>query len=399
MSKCIVIHDYCGHPFQIDLSRELARKGYNVKHIYTSASGGPKGNLESNIETLEIIDIKVEEIQKSNFIKRKFQESNYGDELVNNLNEINPDIVISANTPLDAQKKVVKYCKRNDIPFIFWLQDLISVAAKSILKKKFGILGAGIGSYFQKIEKSLLKKSDHVITIASSFKETIMDWSVDKKNITVIPNWAPIEELPYLNKENDFSKEYDLQDKFVVLYSGTMGMKHNPDVIADAAKILKDKNKDIIFLVISEGKGIKHLQRRKEIENLYNLMLLPFQPFENFPKVLASGDTLLTLLEKDAGKFSVPSKVWSAYCAKRPSILVVPKENLAAKITEFENAGIVIDNVGENIHTELSEAILQMQNSESKRIEMGKNARNYAEKHFYIDSIASKFEQIINLIK
>lgn len=131
----IVIHDYAGHPFQIDLSRELSRKGYVVYHLYTNASGGPKGGLSEKNENLKIINVDSTKIEKQNFIKRRTQEIQYGKSVVNVLKEIKPDIVISANTPLDAQKKIMKWCDSESIKFIFWLQDIISIAAESILKK------------------------------------------------------------------------------------------------------------------------------------------------------------------------------------------------------------------------------------------------------------------------
>jgi glycosyltransferase involved in cell wall biosynthesis len=350
--------------------------------------------LGTDLDNLEIIDVEVADVEKSNFIKRKFQESNYGKKVVQLLKQIQPDVVISANTPIDAQKRIVKFCNQEDISFIFWLQDIISIAAQSILKKKLGFIGSLIGRYYQMIEKKLLKRSDHIIAIAESFEETIMDWSVQKDKVTVIPNWAPIEEMPMLSKDNDFSQKQGINDKFTVLYSGTMGMKHNPNIIADAAEELKE-NSEVMFVVISEGDGIEHLKEKKNELGLDNLKLLPFQPFDQFPKVLASADCILTLLEKDAGEFSVPSKVWSSYCAGRPSLLVVPEENLTAKITESISAGIVIDNTGQESSKKLADTILKLEKSPQKRQLMGENARAYAEEHFYIESIAQKFENII----
>ena len=53
--KKIIIHDYAGHPFQLDLSIALAKKGFDITHIYTSSSGGPKAGFDRNIENLKII--------------------------------------------------------------------------------------------------------------------------------------------------------------------------------------------------------------------------------------------------------------------------------------------------------------------------------------------------------
>ena len=384
----ILIHDYPGHPFQIDLSKELSNRGYDVWHVYTSASGGPKGGLVAECNRLDIIDLGGDSVEKQNFIKRRSQEKKYGRKIVAKIDEIKPDLVISSNTPLDAQIQIASWCSKNNVPFIFWLQDIISVAMKSILKNKFGLFGGLVASYYERVEKKCLKLSSHIIVIADEFKGIITPWGIEEKKITTIPNWAPIEEIPIVSKSNDFAKKYDLKNKFVVLYSGTLGMKHNPELLFEAASELRSK-KDILFLVISEGQGMEYLKRRAKSDPLPNLILLPFQPFEEFPNVLGSSDCTVILLEPEAGIFSVPSKVWSGYCAQKASVLVVPKKNLAARITESINAGIV---VGDN--SSISETLLYLFNNPIERERMGKNGRDFAENNFYVSRISEKFEDI-----
>src|SRR5450631_3453912 len=43
--KRILLNDYCGHPFQVELSRELARRGHEVLHVYSADDQTPKGDL------------------------------------------------------------------------------------------------------------------------------------------------------------------------------------------------------------------------------------------------------------------------------------------------------------------------------------------------------------------
>ena len=388
----ILINDYCGHPFQFDLSKELVKRGHKVLHMFTYASGGPKANFNEKFHNVEVVDVSMQIVNKQNFIKRWFQESNYGIKAIKVIERFQPNVVISANTPMAAQRKIVHFCNKERIKFVFWLQDIISIAVQSILTRKLGPLGKIIGAVFKSIERNILKRSDHIVTIADDFVVKISDWGINKTKSTVIPNWSPIEQIPVLPKVNTYSLKHNIDHKFVVLYSGTMGMKHNPHIISEAAKNLQD-NSDIIFVVITDGIGMDVLKKEKEALSLDNLLLLPFQSFEIFPQVLASGDVLLTILEEDAGMFSVPSKVWSGYCAGRTSLLVVPEENLAAKRTKEINAGIVLPNDQSN---KLSEKILYLKSNPSLCNIHGKNARDFAEAHFKIDKIADRFEAILN---
>ena len=388
----ILINDYCGYPFQLDLSYNLVKRGHDVYVTFTNASGGPKAFSNHTDNNLNIINIEMPFVEKQYFFKRWFQEKKYGLETIKIIEQFKPDIVISADTPLLAQKQISQHCKEKNIKFIFWLQDIISIAAKSILTQKLGPVGGIIGVVFKYIERNILKQSDYIVTIADDFVKIISDWGINKNKITVIPNWSPIEQIPVLPKVNTYSLKHNIDHKFVVLYSGTMGMKHNPHIISEAAKNLQD-NSDIIFVVITDGIGMDVLKKEKEALSLDNLLLLPFQSFEIFPQVLASGDVLLTILEEDAGMFSVPSKVWSGYCAGRTSLLVVPEENLAAKRTKEINAGIVLPNDQSN---KLSEKILYLKSNPSLCNIHGKNARDFAEAHFKIDKIADRFEAILN---
>jgi len=386
----ILINDYCGFSFPFDLSLELAKRGHSVLHMFTSASGGPKAIIKEIPSNLEVIDIEMRNIEKQNFIKRWGQEKTYGAKAIGIISRFKPNVVISSNTPLAAHRIINKYCYKKKIGYIFWLQDIIAVAVRSIFKKKLGVVGTIIGIIFKIIEKKILDRSDHIVTISEDFIDTISNWGIKNNKTTVISNWSPIEQIPVLHKNNSFSVDHGLEKKFVIIYSGTMGMKHDPYIISKTAKQLKNEL-EILFVVITDGLGMDVLKEQKRANQLDNLLLLDLQPFEIFPKVLAAGDVILTLLEKEAGVYSVPSKVWSGYCAGRPSILIMPNENLAAKRTKEIQAGVVIPN--DESHN-LADKILELKNNPELCKTYGKNARRFAEENFRIEKIANRFETI-----
>src|SRR4029453_8580026 len=121
-------------------------------------------------------------------------------------------------------------------------------------------------------------------------------------------NWSPLNELPLRPKDNAFARQHGLHDKTVLLYSGTLGLKHNPGLLLAIAEAHRD-NPNVAVVVVSEGLGASSLAERKAEGGLDNLHLLPFQPFDRMPEVLGAADVLLTILEPEAGIYSVPSKV------------------------------------------------------------------------------------------
>jgi colanic acid biosynthesis glycosyl transferase WcaI len=388
----IAIHDYAGFTFPFNLSCELSKRGHNVLHLFTKASGGPKVSFENDsLENLELFNIYFDLIDKDNFIKRWIQERRYGNLAVKKLYKWNPDVVISGNTPLVAQKKIMSWAVKNVVPSVFWLHDLLSVAAKSIISNVNRTVGSFVYRYLNKIEIDTLSKANHIVSITDDFIPFLNQWHIDPTKVSIIPNWGPIEQINVLSRKNRFSDQYGLNEKFVVLYAGTLGMKQDIKLIANTAAKMADDNK-ILFIIATDARGHKLIKQQLAEKNIPNLLKLPLQPPHIYPYLLASSDVALVTLEANAGMYCVPSKLWSIYCAQKSSIVAVDKRNLCARITKNIRAGIVISPGSVN---ECIAAIRELKKNRTLRVSLGRNARRYAEKYFPISPIADAFETII----
>ena len=124
-------------------------------------------------------------------------------------------------------------------------------------------------------------------------------------------------------------------------------------------------------------------------------MLLPFQPADVYPQVLASADVLISLINAEANQYSIPSKVLTYLCAGRPILLSMPYNNDAAQAVISAEAGLTSEPGDLTGFLENADKFIQ---DESFRIQLGKNARHYAESHFDIDTIYTKFASILESI-
>jgi len=208
----------------------------------------------------------------------------------------------------------------------------------------------------------------------------------------VIHNWAPLEEVPLLPRANGWAEKHGLLNKICILYSGTLGMKHNPGLLLQLA-IRFRQTENVRIVVVSEGFGADFLNRKKHELKLENLILLGFQSFETLPSVLASADILVGILESDAGVFSVPSKVLTYLCTNRPVLLAVPPMNLAARIVSDNHAGIVVPPSDLAAFIDAAEKLI---NDKELRSSLASNGLKYARKTFDIEKITDRFESIIN---
>jgi glycosyltransferase involved in cell wall biosynthesis len=390
----ILVHDYSGHPFQPQLSRRLAARGHVVLHAHSESVQIPQGALtktKSDPSSLRFEGIRLPTVvNKQAYAQRFFQERAYGRLLENTITEFRPDVVISSSTPLDAQATALDATKRIGGKFVFWLQDIQGVAIERLLGAKFHGMGRLIGQYYTGLEKRLLRKSDAVVSITEDFAPTLSAWEVPPAKIHVIPNWASIDELPQRPKDNAWARTHGLSGKFVFLYSGTIGLKHNPELLLKLALVHRD-HPLIAVVVISEGVKADWLREQKARLRLGNLLVLPFQPYADVPNMMGTADVLVAVLDPDAGSFSVPSKVLSYHCAGRPLLLSVPLNNLAARIVEQSNSGVVVSPG--DVEGFLRKAEELRSSPETRRV-MAENALRYARQTFNLDRITDRFEAL-----
>jgi len=392
----VVISDYSGHPFQVQLSRELARQGHAVLHLYYKDFQTPKGKL--SVDPLDPDTLAIESISlnkpfaKQSFLKRRSQEIAVGKKIAERIIGFRPDVVVGSNLPLDAVRAVTKRCRRAEIPFVFWQQDIYSIAITKILTKKWGPLGALIGSYYRSVERAALNSSDQIVAISPDFVPYLTgQFGVKKKDITVIENWAPLGEINPGLKDNPWSRARGLADTDVVLYTGTLGMKHDPGQLLRIARRLSSRpNTELV--VVSEGPAAEWLMKQALLEGLKTLRVINFQPFAEYGDVLASANILLCILEDSAGAFSVPSKVLSYLCAGRPIVLLAPSENLSVRTIAAADAGI---SVPSHSSTELPDAVVHLLNNSTGCSRAGKNGRAYAERAFDIGALAERFTLVL----
>lgn len=386
----IIVHDFAGHPFQAELSRELARRGHRVDHAYFAGDIGPKGDLvhgPSDPPTLTFSALAQNiSYSKSNFLKRRAGDVSYGKALAQHLINQKPDVIICGNAPTEVVSPLPEAARKAGSAFIYWVQDFNGLAAKRLLAKKFGFAGSLIGDYYMWLDKRHLRSSDHIVNITEAFTQLTSAWGVPTERVTVIPNWGAIDQIHVGARDTQWAADNELSEGPRFIYSGTLALKHNPALIEALAREIEDRGQ---VIVSSAGVGADYLAERSS--NFPALKLLPLQPFKVFEQVLSSADVLLSVIEREAGTFSVPSKILSYLCAGRPIVLAAPRDNLAARIIEFTGAGTVVEPEDE---PGFVAAALSYVDDQEAALRAGAAGRAYAEANFVIADVADRFEAV-----
>jgi colanic acid biosynthesis glycosyl transferase WcaI len=387
----LLINDFGGYAFIDELAVELGSRGASISHSFCkSLTSTPPGVSGQSVGSENQLGIALDRpMNKYAFVRRRQQEIEYGKKLIRVLERKNIESVVSANMPLDAQKHLWAFADHKCIKKFYWLQDLLGEATVTILRKKLGLVGRVIGNYYQSLERKLLRESHGVISICESFDRFVCDLGVERDRRLVLPNWANLSAfqgivpVPHEN-END-------TDRRQIVYSGTLSMKHNPQLIVELAKGIEAYNNWSV-LVRSQGSGADFLKAKVQNDGIKNLFVEPFLPINELPNVLSDASILLAILEPEASQYSVPSKVLTYLCSGRPILLAMPAENLAAKTVLQANAGRCVPP---DDSSKLVSTAIELINSGRTRQELGKNGRRYAEENFSIADIADRIVEFI----
>lgn len=318
---------------------------------------------------------------KYDVVRRVRHERKTARELARRLREFRPGAVLSI-APLVVQLELLRASRRAGAGFVFWQQDVMSSAARRVLGRRSRFVGAAAAIAVAGLECRLLRRSEAVVVISEDFPQ------VGGPPVYVIENWAPLDELPVLPSNNEWAREHGLAGRAVFLYSGTLGFKHDPSLLLDLAHWASGR--DALVVIVSEGPGADWLAERARDEPA--LRLLPYQPYDRLPEVLASSDVLVAVLEPEAGAFSVPSKVLTYLCVGRPLLVSVPADNLAARVVERSGGGVVVRPGDTQAFLAAAETLL---GDSGLRAELGGRARAYAEASFGVDAIADRFEAVL----
>lgn len=301
------------------------------------------------------------------------------------------DLIYLASTPpiqgvLGGLLKKIK-----KVPFVYNLQDIFpdSLAGTGLAKK-----GGLLWKIGRVIENFTYRNANKIIVISEDFKRNIMAKGVPEEKIVVVYNWVDEEAVKHVpREENKLFDAYGLdRSKFYITYSGNIGLTQNMDMLLEVAKEL-ETNPDIQFVLIGEGAYKKRVQEIIIEQNIGNVTLLPFQPYEDISHVFSLGDVGLVISKPGVGENSVPSKTWSILSASRP-VLANFDENELKSIVAENQCGI-FTKAGDK--EAFKQAILELYHDKARCEQLGRNGREFILKNLtravgtqkYVDVIKS----------
>jgi len=258
-----------------------------------------------------------------------------------------------------------------------------------LFKYKFLNAESFFGTYWIKHNRLTFSKAYRVYTISEEMKKVLNNYS-NRNDIHVVPIWSDDSFFESVTvNENPFLSEFNLDNKFIVLYSGNLGISYNVEILVEVAKLVK--HPDIFFLIIGNGEKFKLIQELIDKHHLNNCRILPLQPVEMLPYTIGNAGLGVVSCSSDSSNYSLPSKAFSLIAASKPLLCISDKESELSRLVERYQIG---ESFSSTQVTEMAEFIYRVFSNEEIREKyqfnlsivksyFGKdNSKRFAEKFF-----------------
>lgn len=282
-----------------------------------------------------------------------------------------PDVIVAETDPplLGALAAVLK--RRWRCRLVYNVRDLYP----DIAEVTGGVRSPFLLDLLRRGNDYAYERADLIVTLGHDMAQRIVGKGVPTDKVVVVPDWVDCGRIRPL-ESNPLRRSFG--DKFVVMYSGNIGLSQQLEVVLEAADRLRDDAR-ILFALIGEGARKKWLQERASAMGLTNVVFLPYQPQEKLAESLGAADLHLIPLVAGAAGCLVPSKIYGILAAGRPFIAMMEDTAEVAQIARDDAVGFVVwpGNV-----EALIGAIREALDAPERLKQMGSRARRLAELRF-----------------
>jgi len=367
----VEVEVWCAQPSYTHFEKQPGKVIYNGINIhYLSSTNFPKSNLLGRLTNYLTFTLSV--VWKLLFSKDKTP-------------------IFTHTTPPSLGIVLSFICSIKKRKFVYVLLDIFPdglIRLGKVSKRKFFI------RLWKRLNVAALKKSEKIIVIGRDMKQWLANvYKGGLAKSVYIPLWQDDSLIyPIEFDENEFVKEHQLQTKFVVQYSGNMGLWNEMETFGEA---VKRNVEGVLFMFVGGGMRKNELLSTFSADNQKNVLILPFQPNEKLSNVLTGCHVGLVSLREGLEGMAVPSKIYGIMAAGVPVIAMVPQQSEIAYIIREENCGYIVDPGDAD---GLINAVLELKSDEQLRTKMGINGRKAFEQKYTTKKIADKYKLLLQAL-
>jgi len=320
-----------------ELAERLVGRGWDVTVLAGPAEGVAPSSMRNGVRVERVAALA---FTRASTLRRGLAYASlYPAFLARALRLPRPDVVVSKTDPPLQLVLSALLGRVWGIPAVHWAQDVYPEVAEELeVIPKNGWL-AGL---LRRVSTAALHQHVRVVTVGRCMQARIVKRGYPEQRTRVVPNWPPESVRPVPHDENPFRAKHGLQDAFVVMYSGNMGLAHPFDAVLQAASHLQKTVPSAVVALVGEGPKKEPLQNAVRRRELDNVRFFPYQPFETLAQSLSAADVHLVTMRLELEGLVVPSKLYGVLAAGRPALFLGPAESEAAQVLRERKCGSVL---------------------------------------------------------
>lgn len=300
------------------------------------------------------------------------------------------DIILTPSPPLTSGISAWLMGSIRKKSYIYNVQEIFPDIAV-----KLGVLrNHKLIRFLGHMEGFIYRKSGKVVVISEWFRRRLIAKGVPERKMTVIPNFTDTDFIRPGSRQNHFSDRYGLDEKFVILYAGNIGLTQNFENILEAANRLL-KFQQIQFVIVGDGSRKGWLLEKIKRETHSNILFLPYQPRSVVPDMYAASDVCLVPLKGGTAQETFPSKIYTVMAAGRAALVASDEDSELTWLVNKAECGWTVPPDSEEA---LAKAIAYAYENRKETTEKGGNGRRYVVKHHSRRAVAEKYDSLIRQI-
>lgn len=351
------------------------------------------------VENIKVVRIKLPEVNKNSKISRiKYISSYFILANIALLKEEGTDVIFTISQPpvlgglIGTIGKLLKRSRH-----VYSIHDFNPEQAQAVAYTN----NQAVFKIAKMIDKLNCSYADQVLVVGEDMAETLRGRFEGGKvpDHTIISNWTDEDAIVPLEKNEPeirgFLETHGLQDKFIVMYSGNLGLYYDLENLIQVSKEFVNQS-DIVFLFIGEGAVKQRIQTYATENNLQNVKFLPYQPKEFLKYSLNAADVHLVVNQKGIKGVSVPSKIYGVMAAGKPVLGVLEQGSEVQRLIFESGAGIVVEPQD---YQGVVRAIQYLHSLDAAELKtMGLKGRAYLEKNLTRDTSINKYRQVLQRV-
>ncbi len=272
-------------------------------------------------------------------------------------------------------------------PLVVYLQDLYPDLAVALgrVRSNWAI------RLLRRMMFGVYRRADRVVVLSRDMRQVLIDSGVPAERIACIPNWVDTSLIRPLKQDNPLRRQWNPDERFLVVYSGNMGLCQGLEDVVRAAELLAGESR-ILFLLIGDGASRPRLEEQVRTQGLKNLQFLPYQSKSELAASLSAADVHLVPVDSRVYNYLMPSKLYGVLASGTPLVAVTPAPSELADLTAEAEVGLV---VAPGDPPALAEAVRWCADHPTALAAMGVRARRLAENHYDRHQITRQFAGLL----